>query len=128
MILVDTDVMIDILRQYPPAEAWLKSLGKEPILLPGFVVMELIQGCQNKTEQDSLMKALTTYQHVWPSEKTCEQAVSVFESFRLSHNLGMLDALIGQIAIELGLPLHTFNQKHYNMIPGLRTIQPYKKA
>ena len=26
MILVDTDVMIDVLRQYEPAQAWLKSL------------------------------------------------------------------------------------------------------
>lgn len=51
MILVDTDVMIDLLHEYPPAVAWLDSLGEEEIILPGFVVMELIQGCRNKAEQ-----------------------------------------------------------------------------
>ncbi len=29
MILLDTDVMIDILRQYPPAISWLESLEDE---------------------------------------------------------------------------------------------------
>ena len=51
MILLDTDVMIDLLRQYPPAVAWLDSLGSEEIILPGFVAMELIQGCRDKAEQ-----------------------------------------------------------------------------
>ena len=128
MILVDTDVMIDVLRQYLPAVAWLKSLGQEPILLPGFVVMELVQGCQNKTEQGKLMRVLSAYQFVWPSEESCNQALSVFEKFYLSHRLGLLDALIAQTAIALHVPLYTFNQKHYEMIPGVRTIQPYQKC
>ena len=37
MLLVDTDVMIDLLRQYPPALTWLDSLGEEEIVLPGSV-------------------------------------------------------------------------------------------
>ena len=39
----------------------------------------------------------------------------------------MLDALIGQMAVALHVPLHTFNQKHYLAIPHLTTIQPYEK-
>ncbi|HRQ40374.1 MAG TPA: hypothetical protein PLD25_20875 [Chloroflexota bacterium] len=42
--------MIDLLRQHPPAVAWLAGLGEEGISLPGFVVMELLQGCKNKSE------------------------------------------------------------------------------
>jgi hypothetical protein len=37
--------------------------------------------------------------------------------------LGLLDALIG--ATVLGRPLATFNVKHYGVIAGLQTIQPY---
>ncbi len=127
MILLDTDIMIDVLREYLPAKAWLAALGKQPLLLPGFVVMELLQGCQNKAEQTTLMSALTPYRKVWPSESACERALSVFEQYHLSHNLGMLDALIGQTALSLSLPVHTFNRKHYAVIPGLRTVQPYTK-
>jgi len=41
MTLLDTDVMIDLLRQYPPAVAWLDSLGDEEIVLPGFAMRRL---------------------------------------------------------------------------------------
>jgi predicted nucleic acid-binding protein len=45
MRLLDTDVMIDILRDYAPAIEWLSSLQDEEAPgLPGFVVMELVQG------------------------------------------------------------------------------------
>ena len=52
MILLDSDIMIDLLRQFLPAIDWLDSLpDEEELILSGFVVMELIQGCRNKTEQ-----------------------------------------------------------------------------
>ena len=53
MILLDTDVMIDLLREYPPAVEWFNALAEdEVIILPGYVVMELLQGCRNKREQE----------------------------------------------------------------------------
>jgi predicted nucleic acid-binding protein len=51
MILLDTDVAIDILRNHAPAVAWLQGLGSAPLGFPGLVVMELLQGCHNKAEQ-----------------------------------------------------------------------------
>jgi predicted nucleic acid-binding protein len=106
-----------------PADA----LGDEEILLPGFVVMELLQGCRNKTEQEQVEKTLQAYAVIWPSPETCNEAVVVFASVHLSHGLGMLDALIGQTAVALQVPLYTFNQKHYVAVPHLQTVQPYIK-
>lgn len=128
MVLLDTDVMIDLLRGYPPAVAWLNSLGEEEIVLPGYVVMELIQGCTNKGEQQRVEKKLRSYDIAWPSPEICDQALSVFSRHHLSHNLGILDALIGQMAVVLDVPLYTFNQKHYAAIPGLKSEQPYGKS
>jgi len=45
----------------------------------------------------------------------------------LSDNLGLLDALIGQTAVALNLPLCTFNRKHYSVIPNLTTFLPYNR-
>jgi len=128
MLLLDTDIMIDVLRRYAPALAWLTSLGTTQLALPGYVVMELIQGCRNKAEQDQLERALTAYQIVWPSAAACDAALASFSQHRLSHSLGIIDALIGHTAIELGAPLHTFNQKHYDPIAGLTTMQPYART
>ena len=128
MIILDTDIMIDLLRKHPPAMAWLASLGDEEIALPGFVVMELIQGCRNKAEQIKVEKSATSHSVVWPSSKTCDEALSVFSRYHLSHSLGLLDALIGETALALNLPLHTFNQKHYAAVPNLKTVQPYTRG
>lgn len=127
MILLDTDVMIDLLRQHPPAVTWLESLSEEEIILPGFVVMELIQGCRDKGEQERLERALNTYAIAWPMPAICDEALSVFSQYYLSHRIGILDVLIGQMAVTVGVPLCTFNQKHYSTIPNLKTLQPYEK-
>lgn len=128
MIILDSDVMIDVLRQYSPAITWLETLGEEEIILPGFVVMELLQGCSSKAEQEKVENVLAAFEIVWPSAETCDEALSVFANYHLSHNIGLLDALIGQTAVALDLPLHTFNHKHYAVIPGLTTTEPYNRA
>lgn len=127
MLFLDTDIMIDIIRQFPPALLWLKSHEREDILLPGLVVMELIQGCRDKAEQNQLEKSINQYIITWPSKTVCDKALGTFSKFHLSLGLGILDALIGHMAVEMNLPLHTFNQKHYKGVPKLKTIQPYKK-
>lgn len=128
MIILDSDIMIDLLRQYDPAVGWLASLGEEEILLPGFVVMELLQGCSNKMEQGKVEQFLAGFEIVWPLPETCTKALEVFARYHLSHNVGLLDALIGQTAVALNLPLHTFNRKHYAAIPRLVTVEPYNKS
>lgn len=128
MILLDSDVMIDLLRRYPPAVQWFDMLDEdEEIALPGYVVLELIQGCRNKQEQERLERAVTPYATVWLSPTDCDQALAVFTQHHLSHNAGVLDVLIGQTSLSLMIPLHTFNQKHYLFIPKMQTIQPYEK-
>jgi len=129
MILLDSDVMIDLLRQYPPATRWFDSLDEdEELLLPGYVVMELIQGCRDNVEQERLQRELATYGVVWPAPADCDRALHVLTDYRLSHGAGLLDVLIGQTSVALNVPLHTFNQKHYRFIPGLQTVQPYEKT
>jgi predicted nucleic acid-binding protein len=88
----------------------------------------LIQGCSNKIEQSKLETTIEGIDIVWPLPDTCDDALSIFGQFHLSHGIGFLDALIGQMAISLDLPLHTFNRKHYSVIPNLETIQPYIKS
>jgi len=128
MILLDSDVMIDLLRQYPPAMQWFDALDEdEEIALSGYVVMELIQGCRNRAEQERVQRVLAPSGIVWLSPADCDKALEVFTRYHLSHNAGLLDVLVGQTAIALDVPLHTFNQKHYRFMAELQTIQPYEK-
>lgn len=129
MILLDSDVLIDLLRKYPPAMTWFDSLPEDEVLMmPGYVVMELIQGCRNKPEQERVQRQLGRYGVAWLAQTDCDIALDVFVRYRLSHNAGLLDVLIGQTSVALGAPLHTFNHRHYGFIPGIQTVQPYAKS
>jgi len=120
--------MVDLLRGYPPSVGWLDSVKHESLALPGYVVMELLEGCSNRRETDRVLKFIRSYRVFWPGTRDCNRAIADFAVGRLSRKLGTLDVLIAECAVGLDLPLRSFNVKHFEAIPGLRTIQPYFKA
>lgn len=123
-MLLDTDVMVDFLRGYPPAVQWLTNYSGA-IALPGLVAMELIQGCRDRNEQQTVERELQRFALRWPSSADCDRARNDFATYHLSHSLGLLDSLIAHTATGLGETLATFNVKHYSVINSLTTLQPY---
>jgi hypothetical protein len=126
-MILDTDVLVDVMRSYTPAVQWLENLNDESIGVAGFAVMELIQGCRNQADQRRVLRFVDDYDIHWLDAEGCDQALTLFATYHLSHNLGLIDALIAQTALVLDLPLATFNQKHYAAVPRLRTLQPYQR-
>lgn len=127
MFLLDSDVVIDVLRGYKPAMNWLQTVNGQKIAVTGYSAMELIGGCRNKSEVDRTKRVLRDLDVMWADSDTCDAALELFSTASLSHGTGMLDCLIGLTALSHDMPLHTFNQKHFDAIPSLRTIQPYSK-
>jgi predicted nucleic acid-binding protein len=125
--LLDTDVMVDIRREYPPAVAWLTTLSELPGL-PGLVVMELVEGCHDGREVRHLLRELALFPVYWPSTADQERALGTFARAHLSHRLGLLDALIGECAAGLAATLCTFNVRHFRAVPQLSTEQPYSRS
>jgi len=66
MILLDTDVMVDLMRGYEPALTWLDSLGAETIGIPGLVAMELLQGCRLATFNERHYRVVSALQTIRP--------------------------------------------------------------
>jgi len=108
MDVLDTDVLIDIQRGHPPAVAWFNTLNELPSV-PGIVVMELIQDAKNRQQVRQALKLVAPLPVVWPTEADCNRALSDFTAYHLSHNLGLLDALIAACTIGLSATLCTFN-------------------
>jgi predicted nucleic acid-binding protein len=109
---------------FPPAVAWLSGFTL-PIGVPGLVALELLQGCRNLVEQQRVERELQRFTLHWRTLMDCQRAYQDFSAYHLSHGLEILDALIGHTDVGLNEPLATFNVKHYGVIAGLQTIQPY---
>ena len=124
MDLLDTDVLIDVQRNHPPATAWFSTLTSLPAV-PGVVLMELIQDARNKQEVQQALRLVAPMRVVWPTEADCNRALFDFAALHLSHGLGLLDAMIAACAVGLSATLCTFNSKHYRAVPGLVTAEPY---
>ncbi|MEA5552327.1 PIN domain-containing protein [Anabaena cylindrica UHCC 0172] len=124
MYVLDTDILIDILRGHQPAIAWFTTLKEIPSI-PGFVMMELIQNAQNKQQVNYVFKLVDPLPIIWPTESDCMRALSDFTNYHLSDGLGLLDALIAACAVGQDATLCTFNIKHYRVIPNLIITQPY---
>jgi predicted nucleic acid-binding protein len=125
--IFDTDVSVDIARGYMPALLWFDSL-EEVAAISGYAYMEVLGGCKDKGEIRRVRMLLSPLQVVWPNEQTCGRGLTDFAQYHLSHNLGILDALIAATAIDLGATLCTFNTKHFSVVPGLTTEQPYERG
>lgn len=125
-MLLDTDILIDLWRKHPPAITWFDGLPNLPPVA-GFSGMEFLQGGKDLPDLRSAARLLRQFPLVWPSEVAMNNAVWELAPYRLSHGLGMTDALIAITAIESDEPLATFNVKHFNAVPGLVTVQPYTR-
>lgn len=129
MLLIDSDVLVDFLRFHEPAVEWFKAIAEDEIEigLPGFVAMELVQGCQNRREQRRVQKQIAEMTLVWPTQEDCTRAYDSFSSYWLSHNLGLIDALVAETVVGINSTIATFNTKHYSVIKNLKIMQPYQR-
>jgi predicted nucleic acid-binding protein len=126
MLVLDTDVLIDVQRGYTAALAWFAGLAEVPSV-PGLVVMELIQGAHDARQVREALRLTAPLPVVWPTVADYQRALADFTAYHLSHGLGLLDALIAACAVGLSAELCTFNDKHYRVVPGLVTVQPYTR-
>jgi hypothetical protein len=121
--LLDTAVLVDILRAFPPASTWLSAqdrLGVSPV-----VWLEIIEGAENARDQARALDLLRHFERIEMSAGDFDWAIQQALRFRLSHNVDMMDCLIASNAQRLGIPLFTRNLKHFQPMIGGLAQRPY---
>ncbi|MDY6805879.1 MAG: type II toxin-antitoxin system VapC family toxin [Cyanobacteriota bacterium] len=123
MVLVDTDILIDVSRNIETAIIRLEiEEQKSQITISAITQMELIVGCRNKLELGHLKRFLSRYKTVQIDENISALTVELIKTYRLSHGLLMPDAFIAATAIIGNLPLLTKNQSDYRFISELNLL------
>jgi len=127
MILLDTDVLIDCLRGLPSADRWLRTSSDRDFSIPGVAAMELVVGCQDKADLEHVQAFIRRFNVIWPEAGEFERAFDLLAAHRLEFGVEAPDCIIAAIALERGVPLYTFNLKHYQRFPGLEVLEPYTR-
>lgn len=123
--MLDTDVVIDYLRQRPDAVAFVKGLQDRPIISV-VTVGELYSGVREGEERVFLDALAVAFRVVPVTRSIAVQAGLYRRQYRKSHGVELADALIAATAEAMGAKLHTLNVKHYPMLAHVTV--PYRKT
>lgn len=121
--LLDTSVVVDVLRQHPPAKAWLSSTSD--LGITQIVQLEVVEGAHNRIEQQRAIRLLKRFEQVDVISADMDWAMEQLVRYKLSHNVGMMDCLIASVSQRMDVPLFTINLKHFTPILGAMAQKPY---
>ena len=123
--LIDTAILVDVLRKRSEAEAYLLSIASQGLFTHATVVGELLMGIRDKKELQALDELLRPFFILHPTDADSSSSLGLLRQFKLSHGTGYLDCLIAATALRMNLSIATTNDKHFRPIPGLQVIRPY---
>ncbi len=124
-VLIDTSIMIDLLRGVYEAMNWIDKIEPENRLLSFITVAELIAGCRNQDEQKKIESEIKGYVLAHLDIEGCKQGLVLYKNFHLSHGVGFLDCLIAATAYRNNIQIVTLNDKHFKQMTGISIIKPY---
>lgn len=123
-LLLDTDVLIDYLRDAPPAVTFLEGLT-QPAAISAISVAELYAGVREGSEREALTSFLGAFQILPLDEEIAKRGGLIRRDYGRSHGIGLADALIAGTALVHNLIMVTLNRKHFPMV---KVTVPYQKA
>jgi predicted nucleic acid-binding protein len=121
--LLDTSIVVDVLRGYLLARTWLSN--NSDLGITRIVWLEVIEGAENRREQERAVKTLKEFELVTLTVEDMDWAVDKLLQFNLSHNLDAVDCLIASANYRQQLPLYTRNLKHFTPLLGTLAQNPY---
>jgi len=123
--VLDTSVLIDLLRGFQPAREWFERQGRRRIAITPVVWMETVQGARDGARRAQAIRLLRQFHVEHPTEDDNRWAMRQTARFHLSHGVQLQDAMIASVAVRLAVPLYTTNLKHFLPLPSLNTQKPY---
>lgn len=124
-LLIDTDVLIDYLRDQAESVRYLEGLTP-PLSVSAVTVAELYAGVRDGAERAVLDQFIDSFQVVAVDKEIAIHAGIFRRDFGKSHGTGLADAIIAATAEAQQANLVTLNNKHFQMLKDV--VVPYQKA
>ncbi|MDQ2939366.1 MAG: type II toxin-antitoxin system VapC family toxin [Actinomycetota bacterium] len=126
-ILLDTDVLIDYLRDAPAAVRLLdpRIVAGEPVAASVISKAEVLAGMRT-SEEERTVRTLGSLALLAVNDAIATRAGALARHYRSSHpGIGLADYLIAATAVLLNAELWTQNPRHFPMFGGLEP--PYER-
>jgi len=128
-VTLDTDILIDLLRNAGKAVGLLAELEERRLILSTTVInaFELYHGAYRTRRREENVSAtrrlLSRLVVLALSPRAAETAGRVYAELEEGGEpIGLRDALIGAISLTRGYPIVTRNVEHLRRIPGLSVM------
>lgn len=116
-IVLDTNILIEILKNNKNTIHEVEQYSVHYISI--ISTMELFYGAFNKAELQKLKKFIELFNIIPLDEKISTIAVDLVYKYAKSHSLDIPDSLIAATAINVKLPLLSYNKKDFKFIENL---------
>lgn len=125
MMIVDTDVLIDYLRDQPGAVAFLEGC-EQPLAASVLSIAELYVGVRDGDERQRLDAFVAAFEAL-PLERDAAVRAGLWRrQYGPSHGTGLADALIAASVHQAGATLATLNRRHFPMLADV--LVPYARS
>ena len=125
-LLLDTNVLIDYLRNIPEAVKYLEDV-KDSITISAMTVAELHAGARDNDEKLVLREFTSAFTVIPANAVICEMGGDFRSQYGPSHGVDLIDGILAATAIINKVPIVTLNKKHFPMIEGQDMIVPYHR-
>ncbi|WP_456366771.1 PIN domain-containing protein [Thermococcus sp.] len=122
MYLLDTDVLIDVLRGVEEARGFLIEIVERGTFISTVAIAELFSGRETRDpiKREKITKLLSHFEAL---PVTPEVAMLAGE-IRRDYQVPLGDAIIAATAVAHGLTVVTGNVKHFARIEGISILKP----
>ena len=124
MLLIDTNVFVDFLRNYPPAVDFFDGIAlRDDILFSAVTEAELLAGKANDDteKREKLLHLL----YRWTKAPVANPLAREAGDISRQYGLEVPDAMIAATALSHDAELMTRNVKDFRRIPQIRVRAPY---
>jgi len=129
--IIDTDLLIDLLRNQKQATDFIAALEQKNYFLSttAINIFELYHGANKSQESEKNLQAINVLVNrlsILPlTSKSAQKAGQIYAQLeRQGQPVGLRDTFIAAIAITRGCSVATRNQQHFNRISHLKIIHP----
>jgi hypothetical protein len=115
-LLLDTSVLVALIRQQPPAMAWIARQSRRPLAISSASVLEIERGVENDSDRAKARSAMAHLVVIGMDEAIAARAGAILRRYQPSHGIDIPDAIIAATSLVTRTPLRTHNLKHFPML------------